>query len=30
MKSSVGVPIGAEVTVTDTGQLRLIDDDGRV
>lgn len=30
MKSSVGVPIGAEVTVTDTGQLRLIDDDGKV
>lgn len=30
LKSSVGVPIGAEVTVTDTGQLRLVDDDGKV
>lgn len=30
MKSSAGVQIGAEVTVTDTGQLRLIDDDGKV
>lgn len=29
LKSSAGVQIGAEVTVTDTGQLRLIDDDGK-
>lgn len=28
--SGVGVPIGAEVKVTDTGQLRLIDDEGKV
>uniref|UniRef100_UPI0037E7D6D8 unconventional myosin-VIIb n=1 Tax=Semicossyphus pulcher TaxID=241346 RepID=UPI0037E7D6D8 len=27
--SSVGVPIGAEVKVTDTGQLQLIDDEGK-
>lgn len=25
-----GVPIGAEVKVTDTGQLQLIDDEGKV
>lgn len=28
--SSVGVPIGAEVHLTDTGQLQLIDDEGKV
>uniref|UniRef100_A0AAQ6IG54 Uncharacterized protein n=1 Tax=Anabas testudineus TaxID=64144 RepID=A0AAQ6IG54_ANATE len=28
--SGVGVPIGAEVKVTDTGQLQLIDDEGKV
>ncbi|KAM6939036.1 unconventional myosin-VIIb [Lycodopsis pacificus] len=27
--SGVGVPIGAEVEVTDTGQLQLIDDEGK-
>ncbi|XP_063748289.1 unconventional myosin-VIIa [Eleginops maclovinus] len=27
--SDVGVPIGAEVKVTDTGQLRLFDDEGK-
>uniref|UniRef100_A0A096LUU3 Si:ch73-194h10.2 n=1 Tax=Poecilia formosa TaxID=48698 RepID=A0A096LUU3_POEFO len=27
--SGSGVPIGAEVTVTDTGQLQLIDDEGK-
>ncbi|XP_078115998.1 unconventional myosin-VIIb [Sander vitreus] len=27
--SGIGVPIGAEVTVTDTGQLQLIDDEGK-
>ncbi|KAI4829194.1 hypothetical protein KUCAC02_023254, partial [Chaenocephalus aceratus] len=27
--SSIGVPIGAEVKVSDTGQLRLIDDEGK-
>eukprot|EP00064_Thunnus_orientalis_P003654 superscaffoldBa00000309_g3665 len=27
--SGAGVPIGAEVKVTDTGQLQLIDDDGK-
>ncbi|KAM7410516.1 hypothetical protein PAMA_001789 [Pampus argenteus] len=27
--SSIGVPIGAEVKVTDTGQLQLIDDEGK-
>ncbi|XP_026199603.1 unconventional myosin-VIIb [Anabas testudineus] len=27
--SGVGVPIGAEVKVTDTGQLQLIDDEGK-
>lgn len=28
--SSGGVAIGAEVQVTDTGQLQLIDDEGKV
>lgn len=28
--SGAGVPIGAEVTVTDTGQLQLVDDEGKV
>lgn len=28
--SGVGVPIGAEVKLTDTGQLSLIDDEGKV
>lgn len=26
----VGVPIGAEVQLTDTGQLQLLDDEGKV
>lgn len=30
MDSGVAVPIGAEVKVTDTGQLQLIDDEGKV
>lgn len=30
LDSSTEVPIGAEVTVTDTGQLQLLDDDGKV
>lgn len=30
LDSSIGVPIGAEVTVTDMGQLQLLDDDGKV
>uniref|UniRef100_A0A8B9RG49 Si:ch73-194h10.2 n=1 Tax=Astyanax mexicanus TaxID=7994 RepID=A0A8B9RG49_ASTMX len=28
--SSIGVPIGAEVTISKTGQLQLIDDEGKV
>lgn len=30
MDSGVGVPIGAEVQLTDTGQLQLLDDEGKV
>lgn len=30
MDSGLGVPIGAEVKVTDTGQFQLIDDEGKV
>ncbi|XP_028300925.1 unconventional myosin-VIIa [Gouania willdenowi] len=29
LDSGAGVPIGAEVKVTDTGQLRLVDDEGK-
>ena len=28
--SGIGVPIGAEVKLTDKGQLQLIDDEGKV
>lgn len=28
--SSLGVPIGAEVRLSETGQLQLIDDEGKV
>lgn len=30
LDSGSGVPIGAEVKVTDTGQLQLVDDEGKV
>lgn len=30
MDTGAGLPIGAEVQVTDTGQLQLVDDDGKV
>lgn len=30
LESGSGVPVGAEVKVTDAGQLYLIDDEGKV
>ena len=30
MDSGIGVPIGAEVKLTEKGQLQLIDDEGKV